>query len=355
MTQSREHFYLQLLAFLRKMGGTLQSRVSTWSANTTYLLVFLISLLSLNSFDSTAQTSATADQADRLYEQHAYKAAAKLYESADTDLVALEKLANSYRLNHDTEKAEIHYAELVRRTTNPIHFLHYAQALQSNGKLDLAKSFYLKYDRAISGEMDKRGSHKATAIDRLAQLKSEHYFFENAENINSEQSDFSPLFYQNGIVFVSTRLTDKQSELQQPKKDNWTGDGFSALYLTEFQEDGTLSLPEIFSTGLNTKFHEGPLAISNNGERLFYTINISPKKKKKKKEYFLKIGTAIKEGNRWLRDGLIDLGAENCNDVHPALSADGQLLIFASDRLGGYGGMDIYMVKFSNHRWGASH
>ncbi len=333
MTYSREHHQLTI----RKRNNAIP---------------FLLCFFCFSYLPNWAQTSTTLEQADKLYRQQAYSAAAKLYEGSESDLNTLERLANSYRLNHDTENAERYYAQLVKQTVNPINYLHYAQTLQCNGKLDLAKEFYLKYDRAMSGEFDNRGSQMAAAIDRLTKHGSEEVVLENVTTINSKQSDFGPVFHQNGIVFASTRSVNKPSNNRLQNIDKWTGDNFAALYLSDIQEDGTLSLPQVFSTGLNTKFHEGPLAFSKKGDRLFYTRNISPKKNNTGKEHFLKIGIAIKEGRRWLKDGLADLGNENCNDVHPALSADSQQLIFASDRLGGYGGMDLYISRFSNNQWG---
>lgn len=315
-------------------------------------VLFVLSVLSLQMMPLLAQTSASLEQADQLYQQYGYHAAATLYEQVDADLAALERLANSYRLNHDTENAEVQYAKLVEQSDNPLHFLRYAQVLHSNGKLDMAKTFYLKYDAAVSDKNDQRGKQIAHTINQLSTLKSADVLFENAAAINSDKSDFSPVFYKNGIVFVSTRSTDQHLKSSVLQKDKWTGDDYSALYSADFQEDGTIATPELFATGLDAKFHEGPLTFSRNGDLLLYTRNVSKQKKQGNKEYFLKIATAIRLGNKWLKDDPFDLGDWACNDVHPTLSADGQQLVFASDRPGGYGGMDLYLTTFSNGHWG---
>jgi len=39
--------------------------------------------------------------------------------------------------------------------------------------------------------------------------------------------------------------------------------------------------------------------------------------------------------------------------AHPALSADGTKLFFASDMPGGYGGMDLYYAERDGDRWGS--
>ncbi len=291
------------------------------------------------------QTSTNLKKADELYQRLNYSAALELYENTEPSLAVMEHMANSYRLNHDTENAEKWYARIVAETTDPLNYLHYAHALQSNGNLERAKEFYLKYSEATTSPSDDRGRYMATAIDRLAMTDNGEVLVKNASKVNSEKLDFSPVFYGNGIVFASTRTPEK---ILGSNKDNWTGDGYSNLYFAEYQVDGSLSKPMEFSAGLASKYHEGPLAFFPEGEEMLFTKNISRKVEEGGKERFLKIAKAVKEGRQWLRAGEIDLGDGNWNDAHPSLSADGKHLYFASDRPGGYGGMDLYVVRYSS-------
>ncbi|MEO1259975.1 MAG: OmpA family protein [Bacteroidota bacterium] len=289
-----------------------------------------------------------AQEADELFQQKAFRSAAIKYESSNpSDIHALEQLAHSYRLNHDTQNAEKYYAMVVNYSYDPLNYLYYAQSLQSNGKADLAKDYFLKYDKLSAVLGDHRGRQFAEDIEYLPAPVYEGVTVANLEMLNSEQTDYSPVFYQNGIVFASTRATANQ----EVARDKWTGANYSKLYFSESQEDQSFTAPTEFSTGLTAKFHEGPLTFSKKGDLLLYTRNVSPKKNNTGKEHFLKIATAIKLGKRWLKDDLPDLGWKACNDVHPSLSHDGMMLLFASDRPGGYGGMDLYVSQFSNDRW----
>lgn len=298
-----------------------------------------------------SQTSISAHKADVLYQQQAYHEALEIYENAELGTAEMERLANSYRLNHDTQNAEKCYAKIIGKSYDPINYLHYAQALQSNGKLATAKQFYLKYAEVMSGQNDERGKHLAAAIDRqLAANSPSEAVIENLKKVNSDKLDFSPSFYKNGIVFVSSRQPKNKLNQLNQQKDKWTGDHFSSLYFSEYDDSGNLTEPRLFSIGLATKYHEGPLSFLPNGEALLYTRNILFKKTNR--EHQLKIFSAIKYGKGWLKDGEIDLGDETCNDAHPSLSPDGKTLYFSSDRAGGYGGMDLYLARFSNGKWG---
>lgn len=288
---------------------------------------------------------AQKDAADKAYENLGFKEAIELYRDGKLDLKSMQRMADGYRLNHDTQNAEKWYAQVVNDSDDPMNLLYYAQALHSNGKLEEAKTHYLKYDRAMGGS-DQRGQNLANAIDRIASFDdNEKIQIELAKSINSPKLDFSPVYFQDGVVFVSNRSESKTNN----GKDLWTGDDFNTHYFAEEKKDGSLEEPAIFSLQLDGKFHEGPLTFSKSGEEVYFTRNIA--KKNKNKEYNLQIFTARQKGDEFGSVEKLDFGDGQSNDAHPALSPDGQTLYFASDREGGYGGMDIYQSVFSGGKW----
>ena len=51
---------------------------------------------------------------------------------------------------------------------------------------------------------------------------------------------------------------------------------------------------------------------------------------------------------------IMDLALSFCDDdnyTHPAIASEGDLMIFSSDMPGGYGGLDLYISRFSNEQW----
>jgi outer membrane protein OmpA-like peptidoglycan-associated protein len=323
-------------------------------------IVFLLLLPTLFTYAQNGETVKTANsKADKLYQKLGYKEAIELYKQGKLDMASMEHIANGYRLNHDTQNAEKWYAQIVLSSENPVNFLYYAQTCQSNGNLNKAKEFYLKYDKMM-GVNDKRGSRLAAAIDRMIELKNpDEVVVTNVSAINSGKLDFSPAFYENGIVFVSTREPDGELKKLTSTKDLWTGDDFAALYFAKSKADGNLDKPENFSTSLSTRFHEGPLAFSKSGDQVFFTRNnvknnawtLLKQLAKGRDELKLKIYSAEKSGDDWESPKRLELDDVKANDAHPSLSADGQKLYFSSDREGGFGGMDLYVATFSNGEW----
>lgn len=293
-------------------------------------------------------------KADRLYQDLGFKASIPLYEGSVIDLEAMERIANSYRLNHDTENAEKWYAEVVRLSQKPIHVLHYAQALQSNGRLMAAREQYLHYDQLMGGDgQDRRGALLAAAIDRMNRLQHREVELVNVRDINTERLDFSPTYYQEGIVFVSTR-GDVDRVVEQ--KDIWIDDHFMALYYARQREAETMSTPVEFSYQITTKYHEGPVTFSKDGQQIFFTrnnYNRGKRRNSKRGVMKLKIYSSQRSEVGWTEATELPFNTDEYEECHPSLSADGRRLYFASNRPEGEGGMDVYVSVFEGGQWSA--
>ncbi len=314
---------------------------------------FIYSLIFL--FFSTALLGQKSKEAERLYEDFGYATSIPLLKAnidkKGMNAAELEKIANSYRLIHDTENAEIWYEHLVEVSDIPIHFLHYAQALQSNGKFDKAKTYYVVYDKMIGGT-DQRGKLLAAAIDNMNEIKETDIELKNERKVNSEKIDFSPAFYRNGIVFVSTRSPKGKSS----KKDIWIDDNFMTLFYTEKNPNNELKTPSEFSESISTAYHEGPLSSNRKGDRIFFTRSNSEKGKKrrnKNKVVRLNIYSAQKSAGKWSDAERLPFSTDEFDEMHPSFSEDGSQLFFSSNREGGFGGMDLYMARLLDGEWTA--
>ena len=291
-----------------------------------------------------------------LYKKLGYKVSIpKFQESEGVSLENMTRIANSYRLNSDTENAEYWYSNVVTQSNNPEDFLFYAQALHSNQKYDLAKEYYLKYNDMIGGEnADRRGELLAASIERISNFKHTAVEVNNEAILNTEKLDFSPAYYDDEIVFVSTRESKK---LKFSLKDLWIDDNFMALWKADRSEDGTVGTPELFSEKITTKFHEGPLVFNRSGDRVFFTRNDfkSGKRRNNSKGIMkLQIYTSVKEGDEWSKPQSLSINTKEYEEAHPAISPDGNKLYFSSDRAGGQGGMDLYVTEFKDGAWGAA-
>ena len=171
----------------------------------------------------------------------------------------------------------------------------------------------------------------------------------NEDKINSEELEFSPAFYENGILFISTR-EDNFKFLDRRLRDHTMG-----IYLARRNSDGSLGKPELYANRLNTKYHEGPLTFDMSGNTMYFTRSNYVNGRVQKSEdgwVKLRILKATKEGDNWDQVQDLPFNGNEFETCHPSITPESNRLYFSSDRPGGQGGMDIYYVDKSGDDWG---
>lgn len=171
----------------------------------------------------------------------------------------------------------------------------------------------------------------------------------NATAINTSQLEFSPAFYQNGIVFATSRHT-------QGLRDKKINETFFELFYAESDGRGTPLKPKEFSVQMNSQLHEGPVTFNRDGSVIYFTRNNLKKGVRKadaKGIVRLKIYEAQKGANDWQNVKELPFNSNDYSACHPTLSADGNTLYFSSDMPGGLGGMDLWMVEKKGEEWSA--
>jgi len=172
----------------------------------------------------------------------------------------------------------------------------------------------------------------------------------NETNVNSEELEFSPTFYEDGIVFISTRkLKDKEVIDKRIERNTMS------IFLSRRGLDGVLKTPDAFSLDITTKLHEGPLTFDKTAENLYFTRNdfINGKKGKAKDGITkLKIYTSEKKDGKFTDVRELPFSNSEYDVCHPSVSIDGDKIYFSSNMSGGYGGMDLYYSQKVGGKWG---
>ncbi len=306
---------------------------------------FLYGLLLLAT-NSWAQKDAKL-QADQAYDQLSYLKAADLYQQlgeSGLDEMAKIRLADSYRLNGDTESAEYWYAQAIQADTPPEDMLHYAQVLQSNGKCETALDWYNQY-RVLVGEAHQLPRAEVTDCANLIFLPKQQVAVTNLQGLNSAHLDYSPVPYKGGIVFTSTRGKDADAI-----EDTWTKDNFSDLFFAKQIGEQSFTEAQVLGGNINGDFHDGTATFNKMGTVMYFSRN-NDKGRNKNNIIDLKIYSATLNNKKWGNVIELPFNDEEFATCHPTLSADGSTLYFASNRLGGMGGMDLYKSTRSGSYW----
>jgi outer membrane protein OmpA-like peptidoglycan-associated protein len=173
---------------------------------------------------------------------------------------------------------------------------------------------------------------------------------QNERTVNTALLDFSPAFYEDGIVYISSQVVVGKEKIF----DNAIGRKTMSIFRARRGSDGKLSKPEPFAQELVSLFHEGPVTFDKTGENVFFTRNNNDGKKANYAKGIsrLKIYASHKEAGVWSPAIELPFNENESDAAHPSVSVDGDRLYFASNRAGGYGGMDIYVCERMGDTWG---
>ncbi|WP_415712665.1 OmpA family protein, partial [Flavobacterium antarcticum] len=121
------------------------------------------------------------------------------------------------------------------------------------------------------------------------------------------------------------------------------------IYKSTMNEDKTFTKPEEVAE-LNTRWHDGPVTISADGNTMYFSRDSHGEKEfEKDKKLNTKFGQvylykATKEGNTWGNIKSLPFNSKDHSNSSPSLSKDGKTLYFSSNMEGSVGLTDIWKV-----------
>lgn len=359
--------------------------------------------------------------ANHYYESMSYIKAITAYEevlkkknvSEVEKVLVMKNLADSYLKIKDAVNGERVLQSLISSgidlgADKPALLLAYAKALASNSKYKESQQQFDTYLTLVENDARAKGFSKlyndVSVLSKNAACYKVDYL-----SINTPAADFSPVKYQNGLVFVSNR----QNTMGLRRVFEWNNSPFLDLFhledlsKTAGGEAGmggaasannakTKKTPEVgadeytmptandshtrgtfgggnigkknsytgkaevesdrMSKSINSKYHEGPIAFFKDGKRAIFTRNNMKGNTPKKSDdgvIKLKLYSAEAKGSGWANIAELPFNSDQYSTGHPSLSADEKLLFFVSDMPGGFGGTDIYVSKWEGSSWGA--
>lgn len=263
-----------------------------------------------------------------------------------SNIQANENIAFCYRKLKDYENAEKYYEKAVElNPTESKNNLYYGQALKNNGKIREAKTQFEEFNKKNPSSLIGKLMLQSCIDVEEWEVVPKEFTVEPFSIINSSTSDFSPIKYKDGILFVSERGIDLVNE----SADQLSGQPYLSIYFAK-QSDG-YKKAKPFSYQINTQYHDGPACISADGKTMYFT-RADKNEKGTQHVNKLKIYSATLEGKKWKNITEFKHSSPLYSVAHPWLSDDGARLFFASDMPGGFGKMDIYMSKREGNEWG---
>ena len=317
----------------------------------------------------------------------AIKELEKVLEKDPSNISAIEMMAGSNRNIKNYDEALYWYGELCKeKNIKPEWALYYAEALANKEKYEQSEQWYRKFLSMRPSDRRADAFSKAN-LDAFSSNAGEYRVVYS--NLNTDDSEYSPMYYKDGLIFVSNRQQKNRYVFQ------WDRTSYSDLYIakdlkyitginpdsakkgtdsrkTKYTANETnteRSLLSLFSSGskqedgeepvllrskIRSSYHEGPTALLPEGSLMFTRNNFVGGRAAKSKGGINKLKLYTASGPGWNKISSFPYNNNEYSTGHPTVSPDGNILIFSSDMPRGFGGTDLYYCVRTGEgkKWG---
>lgn len=300
-------------------------------------------------------TTYAQSKADRLFEGGFYADAIPSYkriikkDSSNTS--AIENIAYCYKKLNDYENAERYYLLACQRNpTKAENFLNYGQVLKQRGKLAQAKGAFETYLKSNPSSLIGKLMLQSCGDIESWKIDPDRFIVKPLKDLNFSGAEFNPIPYKNGLIFITDRAIDHVTESEA----GWNHTPYLSVFFAPFKDGDSLAFDKAkrFDNVFNSDYHDGPLVISNDGSKAYFTRveHLSSKNETINQMKLLEVTLTNKGADKnTLKE--LPFNTSDYSVGHPAISDDGSILVFASNKANGVGKMDLYESRFINHDW----
>ena len=273
------------------------------------------------------------------------------------------KMARCYAKINQTQSAMGGYRNAIRYKQAELDDqLAYARLLLKNGEYkNAAKELQAVKDTLQAlGEWYRstEGTNKSKKLTDRAQLtenglisaqnapqwkeQGSRYTVKRMDVFNSRRADYSPMLF--GDDFDRLYFTSTRNDAQGDELSGITGTKPADIFVSEKDDKGKWSRPEVVQGGLNTDYDEGACSFSADGREMYLTVcQTDPSYPR-----YAQIMKSSRSDASWGKPSEVKISSDTLSGyAHPAISPDGQWLYFCSDMPGGKGGLDIWRVRLT--------
>lgn len=320
-----------------------------------YLLIVLLFIFSLSakSQSNTRECRKLLWDANKDFEVGDYLSAIATYEKA----FLLDSTNNELNYKLGICKFELKkYRAASKRNFDKVNATDYPEVNYYLGVLNhLHRDFekavvYFNTYQSAKGEKEHTAKEindliiKCYTAPLMESKRNTAIEIENIGNvINTEYPEYVPLIPadEKFMVFTSRRNNEVHSKL------NAYGEYYEDIYLTQKTSNGW-SVPQMMDTFINTPTHDACTGLSADGEKLLlYRTSKDTRSGDILESNFI--------NKKWSKPVPLKLNVNSSDYIESSAcySVDNDIVFFSSNRMGGYGGKDLYYVKkLPDGNWG---
>lgn len=291
-------------------------------------------------------------QGDQAHARMAYEKAGHKYDKVPVermDRSARLRAAEAARLQGNMQRAAQWFASADSMTSLAgTDALHCGQVLMELGKRDKAAEFFMRM--LVDNPEDGTAQDLyASCLGYRSFYKDTARFVVNELVLPGMRNVFSAARYKKGLVVVG------EQDAPVRNANPWNGLSYLDLYYCEKRTMVTWLNAQPLPGKVNGHWHEGPVAFSADGRTMYFTRSHYTGHKLGKDDgdvsHLMMFRATLDDAGEWGDIRAFAYNGDTFSTGHPALSADGRTLYFASDRPGGLGGTDIWKSEDNGTGW----
>ena len=258
------------------------------------------------------------------------------------------KMAVCYRKINSTPKAVAAYRNMVRYNKATVDDrLELGRQLLKNGDYkQAAEQFRVVLDSMPDNVLARNGLLSAQQAPAWKKQGS-RYTVKRMDVFNSRRAEYSPML--SGDQFDQLYFTSTRNDATGDELSGITGTKNGDIFVSQKDDKGKWSKPEVVNGGLNTEADEGASCLSPDQREMYLTQCVTDPSYPR----YAQIVKSNRSDAAWGKASSVELTKDTLSCfAHPAVSPDGLWLYFVSDMPGGKGGLDIWRVRITSAGYG---
>lgn len=258
------------------------------------------------------------------------------------------KMAVCYRKINSTPKAVAAYRNMVRYNKATVDDrLELGRQLLKNGDYkQAAEQFRVVLDSMPDNVLARNGLLSAQQAP-VWKKQGSRYTVKRMDVFNSRRAEYSPML--SGDQFDQLYFTSTRNDATGDELSGITGTKNGDIFVSQKDDKGKWSKPEVVNGGLNTETDEGASCLSPDQREMYLTQCVTDPSYPR----YAQIVKSNRADAAWGKASSVELTKDTLSCfAHPAVSPDGQWLYFVSDMPGGKGGLDIWRVRITSAGYG---
>ncbi|MDB4173847.1 OmpA family protein [Bacteroidia bacterium] len=255
---------------------------------------------------------------------------------------AHDALANTYQRKNELDNAISVYKKLLTIKSDHYFALYELGSIYFDRESLDSSAYYFGQFLSVNKTNDRYAKTAEVKIQNISFAKEA---MKNpvditptnmGPSINTREQEYSPAF---SIDEQTLYITRREGQLtnNRPNED---------LYYAENIGDNWTEIKNL-GPPINTVENEGAFSVSADGHYIFFTSCSRPGGKGQ-----CDIWLTIDKDGKWGQPLNLQSPINTKNwESQPSISSNGRILYFSSDRLGGFGGIDIWKSTFTDSGW----